>query len=105
MKIDLKIMHYILSHPKIYSLETRIAHLKERESEFITYGNACLEASGGFQKDIFWWYFEWPDAIKKLTLNKLTMTKNYLIIDKPISIHLMEFVVEIINCAAIAVLF
>ena len=77
----------------------------EREPDFITYGDACLEAGGGFQKDVFWWHVEWPEAIKKLTLKRLTVTKKCPVTDKLISINLLEFLVEIINYAAITVLF
>lgn len=68
-------MPHILSHSKQYSLETLIAHLIYREPEFITYGDVCLKAGGGFQKDVFRWHVEWPKDIKKLTLRQLTVTK------------------------------
>ena len=44
---ELKMMIDILSHPKTFSLETPIAHVINRDPDFITYGNAYLEVGGG----------------------------------------------------------
>ena len=68
MRSELKIMQHILSHPKQYNLETPIAHLIKREPEFITFGDACLEAGGGFQQDECLWHVDWHNEIKKLAL-------------------------------------
>ena len=45
---ELKIITTVLLHPMQYSLETPIAHIVTRDPDFVTYGNACLEATGGF---------------------------------------------------------
>ena len=40
-----------------YNLETPIAHIVPRDPAFVTYGDACLEAAGGFYEDLkFWWH-------------------------------------------------
>ena len=54
MRKELKIMKDILSSPKKYILETPIAHLIEREPDIISYGDASLEAGGGFSENNFW---------------------------------------------------
>ena len=48
-------MKDILSSPNKYNLETPIAHLIEREPDIISYGDALLEAGGGFSENNFWW--------------------------------------------------
>ena len=54
MRFELKIMDKVLSNPKQYNLGTPIAHLVQREPDFVTYGDACLEAGGGFSDGKFW---------------------------------------------------
>ena len=105
MKSELKIIIGVLSNPKIYKLETPIAHVVKREPDFTTFGDACLEAGGGFLKDVFWWHVEWPQEIKSLTLKNIIVSRKCTMTDQLISINLLEFVVEIINYAAITVLF
>ena len=58
LRKELNIMVDILSHPKKFSLETPIAHVIVRDPDFITYGDACLEAGGGYSNNIFWWHIE-----------------------------------------------
>ena len=53
MKYELNMMIKILSNPKKYNLETPIAHVVKRDPAFITYGDACLEAGGGFSENLF----------------------------------------------------
>ena len=105
MRFELKIMDKVLSNPKQYNLGTPIAHLVQREPDFVTYGDACLEAGGGFSDGKFWWYVEWPESIKNLTLKRLTFTRKCKVTDKLVSIKLLEFAVQIINYAAITVMF
>ena len=75
MGSELKMMIQILSNPKIFSLETPIAHMIYRYPEFFTYGNAFLEAGGGYSENLFWWHEEWPDGIQALTIKNLTVTR------------------------------
>ena len=102
---ELKMMINILSHPKEFSLETPIAHIINRDPDFTTYGDACLEAGGGYSENLFWWHTEWPNKIKALTIKNLTITRRCKDSNKLVSINLLEFAVEIINYAAITVLF
>jgi hypothetical protein len=104
MRSELKLIHKVLANPNKFSLETPIAHIIKREPDFVTLGDACLEAGGGFAKDIFWWHTEWPTSIKALTLKNLTITRKCKMTQNMVSINLLEFVVEIINYAAITTL-
>ena len=48
------------------SLGIPIAHLVPRDPDFTGKGDACLDGAGGYSEDLaFWWYFDWPDDIKK----------------------------------------
>ena len=105
MKYELNMMINILSKPKEYNLETPIAHIVKRDPDFITFGDACLEAGGGYSDNLFWWHVEWPETIKKLTLKHLKISRRCKISKELVSINLLEFVVEIINYAAIIVFF
>ena len=104
MRTELKLIHQILSNPTRYSLDTPIAHVVHRDPEFITFGDASLEAGGGFANDCFWWHTAWSTEIKSLTLKNLTITRRCKLSNDLISINLLEFVVEIINYAAISTL-
>ena len=54
MRSELNIMKNILSNPKMYSLGTPISHLICRDPDFVTYGDACLKAGGGYSENLFW---------------------------------------------------
>ena len=105
MRTELIIIKSILSNPKKYNLETPIAHIIQREPDFIPYGDACLEAGGGYSENLFWWHVEWPDEFKTLTIKNLTVTRRCSQTNNLVSINLLEFVVEIINYAAVTLLF
>ena len=75
MRTELKLIHQILANPDKYSLDTPISHIIDRDPDFETYGDASLEAAGGFAYNIFWWHVEWPENIKSLTLKNLTITR------------------------------
>ena len=105
MKEELRMMKDILSNPKKFNLETPIAHVINREPDFISYGDACLEAGGGYSQNMFWWHIEWPNEIKALTVKNLTVTRRCLVSKELVSINLLEFVVEIINYAAVTLWF
>ena len=67
MRAELKLIHRVLSNPKKILLETPIAHIIHREPDFISYGDASLEAGGGFIHNVFWWHTEWSEEIKALS--------------------------------------
>ena len=52
MRSKFKIIKTILYQSSKYSLEILISHLVPRDPDHITYGDACLEAAGGFFKDL-----------------------------------------------------
>ena len=98
LRSELKIIKDILSHPLQYNVVTPIAHLVPRAPDFVTYGEACLEAAGGFSEDLdFWWHIEFPPSIKSKTLKNLTVTRRCPLSLELVSINLLEFLTEIIN--------
>jgi hypothetical protein len=105
MKTELKIIIDVLTNHKKYNLKTPIAHIIDRDPEYVSYGDASLEAAGGFSEGNFWWHVEWPDKIKALTLKNLIVKRRCRESNKLISINLLEFAVEIINYAAATYLF
>ena len=104
MRAELKLIKEVLSDSRKYSLCTPIAHVVNRDPDFISFGDASLEAGGGFSNNLFWWHVEWPSEIKMLTLKNITVTRRCKVTSELISINLLEFVVEIINYAAISTL-
>ena len=105
LKKELGMMKSILSNPSSYKLTTPIAHIIKREADFISFGDACLQAGGGYVDNLFWWHTEWPSEIRALTIKNLTVIRKCQKTHEIVSINLLEFVVEIINYAAITVLF
>ena len=59
-------MKDVVSNLNRYHLNTTIAHIIDREADYIPYGDASLEAAGGFAHRNFWWHIEWPDEMKAL---------------------------------------
>jgi hypothetical protein len=73
-----------------------IALLIKREPSYTAWGDACLEGAGGFSLDQqFWWALEWPDSIRRRTLNQLGKKDKSLI-----SINLLEYATIIVGLAA-----
>ena len=54
MKTELKIIIDVLSNHTKYNLKTPIAHVIDRDPEYVSYGDASLEAAGGFSEENFW---------------------------------------------------
>ena len=105
MRSEFQIITTVFSQPLKYNLETPIALIVTRGLAFITYGDACLEAVGGFSEGLkFWWHVEFPDFIKSKTLKKMTITRKCVLSKELVSINLLEFLTEIINYAAVTVL-
>ena len=79
--------------------ETPISFLIERTPFASSYGDACLDAAGGYSIDLkFWWHIKFPLEVVFRTLKYLPDNKS----GKLISINVLEFVVVIIDyCAAL----
>ena len=74
-----------------------IGHLIPRDPTGVAWSDSCLHAAGGYSFDMgFWWYIEWPEAIKKCTLKFVVTDKE----GKLITINALEFASLIINYAA-----
>ena len=82
--------------------ETPISFLIERTPFASSYGDACLDAAGGYSIDLkFWWHIKFPLEVVFKTLKYLPDNKS----GKLISINVLEFVVVIIDyCAALTVI-
>ena len=80
----------------------RIAFLIERTPFASSYGDACLDAAGGYSIGLkFWWHINFPFEVVFRTLKYLPDNKNRRLI----SINVLEFVVVIIDyCAALTVI-
>ena len=100
MKYELNMMIHILSKPRECNLENVIDRILKRDPDFITLGDACLQAGGGYSDNLFWWHVEWTKTIKVLTLKSLRTSRRCKKSKELVSINLLEFVVEIINYVA-----
>ena len=81
--------------------ESPIAHLIERTPFASSFGDACLDAAGGYSIDLkFWWHVKFPREVVLRTLKHLPNNKD----GRLISINVLEFVVVSIDyCAALTV--
>ena len=102
---DLKLLTEILNDPDKYWLEAPVTHIIEREPDFVTYGDACLYAAGGFSENKFWWHIEWPTEIKASIMRNLMVSRKCKDTNKLVFVNLLEFAVGIINCVAITIMF
>ena len=98
-------LDFFAKHLKIGSgvvWETPIAFLIERTPFASSYGDACLDAAGGYSIGLkFWWHIKFPSEVVFRTLKYLPNNKN----GRLISINVLEFVVVIIDyCAALTVI-
>ena len=73
----------------------------ERTPFASSYGDACLDAAGGYSIDLkFWWHVKFPLEVVLRTLKHFPNNKD----GRLISINVLEFVVVIIDyCAALTV--
>jgi hypothetical protein len=64
---------------------------------FITFGDSCLEGTGGYSLSLgFWWHLPFPEEVKLSTLLQKRDNADGLLI----SINVLEFVTVIINYCA-----
>ena len=81
--------------------EAPIAFLIKRMPFASTFGDACLEAGGGYSIKLkFWWHIKFPEEVVRRTLKHMPNNKD----ERLISINVLEFIVVIIDyCAALVV--
>jgi hypothetical protein len=74
-----------------------IAHMVPRTPSAVIRGDSSLLAAGGYSADLsFWWYLEWPHAVRDRTIRHVTNnTTNQLI-----SINTLEYAAILINYLA-----
>ena len=100
-KEELRLIRLALTDPHV-SLRAPIAHLVPRDPSGQAWGDSSLDAAGGFSIDCrFWWYLEWSDDIRRLTLRYRRNNSD----GQLISINVLEFVSIIINFAAMTLFF
>ena len=100
-KLELQLILAALQDPTV-SKRCPIAHLVDRVEDCQAHGDSSLDAAGGFSLACrFWWYHEWGDEIRQLTLRFMRTNKN----GRLISINALEFATVIINYAAITLYF
>jgi len=102
MRQEIDFLEQVLKPNSGIKWESPIAFLIKRMPFASTFGDACLEAGGGYSMKLrFWWHLEFPEAVVRRTLKHKSNNKD----SKLISINVLEFVIVIINyCAALMVI-
>ena len=101
MREELDFLIQVLEDDSKFPLSSPIAHLAQRIPDCQTFGDACLDAAGGFSEDLkFWWHLQFPLCIRKLTLRHFQILVKEKRGHELITINVLEFVTEIINFAA-----
>jgi hypothetical protein len=96
MRDELRLIRLALTSPNLRK-STPIAHLIPRTPDAAAWGDSSLDAAGGFSTDMqFWWYLEWPQAIRERTLRNISDGRNGQLID----INCLEYATILINYAA-----
>ena len=96
MKKEMQTLRHILADPTQCKWEVPIRHLIPSNYDCTALGDTCLEGGGAFCDEFrFWYYLEWRDEIKQLTL-KHNKNKKTLV-----SINCLEFAIIIISYNAI----
>ena len=74
-----------------------IGHLIPRDPSGEGWSDSFLHAAGGYSLDlVFWWYYEWPESIKKGTLKFMFYNDDGTLV----SINALEYASLIINYVA-----
>ena len=102
MREELDFFEEFLKTDSGVSWESRLAFLIKRMPFAKSWGDACLDACGGFSVNLnFFWFVEFPTNIVQCTLKHLADNKH----NNLISINVLEFFTIIINyCAALTAL-
>jgi hypothetical protein len=96
LKEEIKIILAALSSSWVPT-KRPIAHLIPRDPNGTSDSDSSLDAAGGFSFDMFyWWYFEWPPAVRQFTLKYIKSNKDGALI----SINVLEYAALIINFIA-----
>ena len=96
LREELHLLISALSADRI-SMRTPIAHLVRRDPSASAWSDSSLKAAGGYSTTMkFWWYFEWPDNVRKQTLTYIRSNAN----GQLVSINVLEYAAIIINYAA-----
>jgi hypothetical protein len=95
-KEELRIIREALLDESIKK-STPIAHLIKKDYDAIAFGDASLEAMGGYSFDMqYWWYYAWPKEIRNHTIRVIKNDKN----GELVTINCMEYATIIVNYAA-----
>lgn len=96
LKRELRLIRLALASEWV-SMSRPIGHFVPREPSGTGWADSCLLAAGGFSIDMgFWWYIEWPEEVRALTLRFVKNNKDGTLI----SINALEYAALIINYVA-----
>ena len=94
MKEELDFFKEILEATSSVVWEAPIAYLIKKTPFATAFGDACLDAAGGFSFELkFWWHLQFPIAVVQRTLKYLKDNSNTDLI----SINVLEFLTAISN--------
>lgn len=98
MKDELDFFKKILEPSSSVVWEAPIAYLIKKTPFATAFGDACLDAAGGFSVELkFWWHLQFPETVVRRTLKYLKDNRKKDLI----SINVLEFLTVIIDyCAA-----
>jgi hypothetical protein len=95
-KAELHIIRTALLDPTIHKWAP-IAHLIDRTPDVNHAGDSSLDAMGGFSIEMkLWWYYEWPQEVRRHTLRFIKSNKD----GELITINQMEYATIIVGYAA-----
>ena len=96
LRREIKLIYAALSSDWI-NMWRPIGHLIPRDPSGEGWSDSCLHAAGGYSLDLgFWWYYEWPESIKKCTLKFMFNNNDGTLV----SINALEYASLIINYVA-----
>ena len=91
LRRELRLIRRVLRDPTIPKVSP-ISHLIPRVPIATAAGDSSLTAAGGFCPELgFWWYIEWPEAIRQRTLRFVKNNSSGTLID----INVLEYATQI----------